>query len=100
MAETLKVQLENQLEAIAEEFAGELARLKGFNLKNAFKGMTIILSAVPVMAPAWIDATPQDRKEAVVNVVNRHVDIPYIPESIEAVAFSIAYDLVAKKLGL
>jgi len=93
-------EFEQQLEDAFEEFFGDLSRLKGFSLGNVFRAITFILTAVPNIVPLWALASPEQRKSAVVAKVNKYIDIPFIGESIEAMAISYAYDIVFAKLGL
>jgi len=96
--ETKKL-LENQLGAFLENQAQELSKLKGFNMRSIYRVLILILSSAPLAIPLWMSATSAERKEAVVNVLNSYVDIPFVPESIEGMAIGFAYDFIAGRLG-
>lgn len=91
---------QSQLEAALDEFFEDLSRVKGFNLQAVWKAMTFILTAAPVVVPLWAIATPQQRREAVVKAVNKKIDIPIIPESVEAWAIGYVYNIAFARLGL
>lgn len=91
---------QSQLEAALDEFFDDLSRLKGFSLQSVWKAISFILSAAPMIVPLWALASPEERRLAVVNAVNAKVDIPIVPESVEAWAIGYAYDVVFAKLGL
>jgi hypothetical protein len=92
--------LESELELVLAMHAAELSRLRGFSLKTVRKSITLMLVAASDTIPCWTEAMPQERREAVVNVVNRYVDIPIIGESIEAMAIGFCYDLISQRLKI
>lgn len=92
--------LESELEVILARHYAELRKLKGFSLRNVKRAVVLLITAATETVPAWAEATPQERREAVVNVLNRAIDIPIIGESIEAIAIGFLYDMVLDRLNL
>lgn len=91
--------LENDLELAIQPYYDDLSRIKGFSVANVKRAITIIVTAVLLIGPtSWAQATPSERKAAVVNVANRKIDLPWFGESVEAIAIGLVYDLVALRL--
>ena len=74
MVETLETEIENFIKFIQEK--------------------------IPDFITSWKIATPEEKKKAIVNVINKQVDVPFVPESVEAIAIGKVYDILADKLGL
>jgi len=68
----LNKQLISELENLMEAKATELSRIKGLSFGSVSRAIAIIIGAIPEFVPSWAMATPEDRNDAVVDVINRH----------------------------
>lgn len=89
-----KKQFEVDLEALLKPYVDELRKSKGFSFANISHVITLIVSAAITAVPLWKIATPEERKNAVVSVVNRYIDIPKINEEMERRLFGFVYDIL------
>ena len=92
--------LETQLHILCDMYADELKTIKGWNFTALKRVLTVLFSAIPTVVPAWNSATPDDRKDTFITVLNEYIDIPLIGETIEAFIFSLLYDLVISKIPI
>lgn len=87
-----------QFEAAFGELLKELSRLKGFNFGTVSKAITQIVTQGPILIPLWGMASPEERKRAIVDAVNKKIDVPWVPETVEGWAFGFIYDAVYRRL--
>lgn len=66
--------------------------------KELLETLDIIKGQIPEMVGAWTNATYEQKKQAIVELINDEIDIPFVPESLEAVGIGAAYDFIAKKI--
>lgn len=88
----------DQFEEAFKDLLEELNKLKGFSFGTISRGITQILTQGPILIPLWGTASPDERKRAIVDAVNRKIDIPWVPESVEGWAFGFIYDAVLRRL--
>jgi len=88
----LQKQLISELEAYMEMKAVELSRIKGFSFTSVKRAVTIIIAGAFEFVPSWAGATPEDRNDAVVDVLHRHWKVP-------AWIVDIAYHVVTIIIG-
>lgn len=87
-----------EIKALADkvmaDFAGvkkEVSDFKGAGLKEIVANIPETVVAVEKFAKT-VKLTGDDKKEVAVEIVNRLVDIPFVPEAAEAVIISFAID--------
>ena len=85
----------------AEELLGKLDEVKGKiagvgSLKTAFDVVPDVVSLVEAEAA---DLAGADKKQLAVAVLNKLIDIPFIPESVEAVIIGWAIDAAVAALN-
>lgn len=87
-----------QLEEAFRELWSDLRKITGWNFGSVYRAITQILSQAEILIPLWAVASPEERKKAVVTVVNEKINIPIIGEGFEAVVFGFIYDAVLRRL--
>lgn len=90
----------NALVAEVKETRDEIGKAEGFlgNVKAAFKAIPDVVRAVEEFAKE-IPATGAEKKELAVKVINGLVNIPLMPESIEAVLIGFAVDMAVSSFN-
>ncbi len=88
----------SQIGEAVEEFADELSRIKGWNFKSILNAVGMVVTALPIMVPMLAIAPPEERRKAIVDAINKHIDVRWIPEAIERLAIAWIYDAVAKRI--
>ena len=76
-----------------KKFGAELSDFKGASAKEAIKNIPDVVVAVEKVAKTVKELTGR-KKEVAVEIINRFVDIPLIPESGEALLIGLVIDAV------
>lgn len=86
------------INALAEEILADLKELKGevAEVKSAKEAVTLIPEVVKKVEEVAgnVKLASTQKKELAVAVLNKLIDIPWIPENVEAVAIGYAIDAV------
>jgi hypothetical protein len=85
---------ESDIENLLQMDATELAKIKGFSFNSVATVITLLVSQAITALPTWNMASPIERKQAVVNVVNKYVDLPVLGEKAEGAIFGFIYDIL------
>ncbi len=90
--------LVEQLEAFLVEMSDELSRIKGWSYSTIRDVLGILITGIPMAVPLWMAASPEDRRKAFITAVNKHINVPWVPEAIEGLAIGWMYDAIAKRI--
>ena len=73
---------------------GYVAKIKGFDVKAIISLIADVVMAVERVAPTFGKLTGDEKKKVAVSIINEFIDIPFLPEWMEAKVIGFAIDAI------